>query len=117
MVLPEGLVLNSNERVYKIFRHVFIFDYLTVFGIEDIIYLLAFVIVDYRGSINHSIDILIITAPARIAEEVAADIEGTEIKGIWNFGMTEFHIKGVKVINVHLSDSLHALCYYINHPD
>ena len=60
MVLPEGLVLNSNERVYKIFRHVFIFDYLTVFGIEDIIYLLAFVIVDYRGSINHSIDILII---------------------------------------------------------
>ena len=71
----------------------------------------------FKETMKKGIDILIITAPARIAEEVAGDIEGTEIKGIWNFGMTEFHIKGVKVINVHLSDSLHALCYYINHPD
>ena len=71
----------------------------------------------FRETMKKGIDILVITAPARIAEEVAADIPGTEIKGVWNFGHTEFNIKGVKVVNVHLSDSLHALCYYINHPE
>ena len=71
----------------------------------------------FRQTMKKGLDILIITAPAYIADEVAGDIEGTEIKGIWNFGHTEFNIKGVKVVNVHLSDSLHALCYYINHPD
>ena len=71
----------------------------------------------FRETMKKGMDLLIITAPAYIADEVSGDIEGTEIKGIWNFGHTEFNIKGVKVVNVHLSDSLHALCYYINHPD
>ena len=72
---------------------------------------------EFRKRMQRGIDILVITAPARIAEEVAGDVSGTEIKGVWNFGHTEFNVKGVKVINVHLSDSLHSLCYYINHPD
>ena len=63
------------------------------------------------------IDILALTAPARIAEEVAQDLDGTGIRGIWNFGHTDLNIKGVHVMNVHLSDSLHALTYYINHLD
>ena len=71
----------------------------------------------FRQRMRTGIDILVITAPARIAEEVAGDISGTEIKGVWNFGHTDFNVKGVKVINVHLSDTLHSLCYYINHPD
>ena len=71
----------------------------------------------FRQNMRTGIDILVITAPAHIAEEVAGDLAGTEIKGVWNFGHTEFNVKGVKVINVHLSDSLHSLCYYINHPD
>ncbi len=63
------------------------------------------------------IDILALTAPARIADEVAGDLEGTGIRGVWNFGHTDITIKGVHVMNVHLSDSLHALTYYINHLD
>ena len=63
------------------------------------------------------IDILALTAPARVADEVAADLEGTGIRGVWNFGHTDITIKGVHVMNVHLSDSLHALTYYINHLD
>ena len=31
--------------------------------------------------------------------------------------MTEIVIKGKSIINMHLSDSLQALTYYINHPD
>ena len=72
---------------------------------------------EFRKRMHRGIDILVITAPAVIAEEVAEDVAGTDIKGVWNFGHTELVIKGVKVLNVHLSDSLHALCYYINHPD
>ena len=72
---------------------------------------------EFKKRMHSGIDILVITAPAVVAEEVAEDLEGTEIKGVWNFGHTEIAAKGVKVMNVHLSDSLHALCYYINHPD
>ena len=71
----------------------------------------------FKKRLADQIDILILTVPAAKAEEVAADLEGTSVKGVWNFGMTELNIKGVHVTNVHLTDSLHSLCYYINHPD
>ena len=63
------------------------------------------------------IDILALTLPASKVEEVAKDIEGTGIRGVWNFGHTDIKIKGVHVMNVHLSDSLQSLTYYINHPE
>jgi len=63
------------------------------------------------------IDILALTLPGAKADEVAKDIAGSGIRGIWNFGHTDINIRGVHTTNVHLSDSLHALTYYINHPD
>lgn len=63
------------------------------------------------------IDILALTLPAEKVEEVAKDLEGSGIKGVWNFGHVDINIKGIYTMNVHLSDSLHSLTYYINHQD
>ena len=48
---------------------------------------------------------------------IADDLKGSKVKGIWNFSMTEIIVKGIHTTDVHLTDSLHSLCYYINHPD
>ena len=114
--LGEAIVgyLNNNESCYKI---VALCDNRPEITGREIAGLTVQDKQSFKQTMKTGIDILIITAPGYIAEEVAEDIEGTEIKGIWNFGQIEFNIKGVKVVNVHLSDSLHALCYYINHPD
>ena len=63
------------------------------------------------------IDILALTLPGTRTEDVAKDLEGSGIKGVWNFGHTDINIKGIHVMNVYLSDTLHSLTYYINHPD
>ena len=67
--------------------------------------------------IGGGIDIVILTIPADQVEAVRDLIEKSDVKGVWNFSMTEMVIKGKKVMNMHLSDSLQALTYYINHPD
>ncbi len=67
--------------------------------------------------IGGGIDIVILTIPADQVEAVHDLIEKSDVKGVWNFSMTEMVIKGKKVMNMHLSDSLQALTYYINHPD
>ena len=67
--------------------------------------------------IGGGIDIVILTIPADQVEAVHDLIEKSDVKGVWNFSMTEIVIKGKKVMNMHLSDSLQALTYYINHPD
>ena len=63
------------------------------------------------------IDIVVLTIPADQAERVCELLAKSSVKGIWNFSMTEIVIKGKSIINMHLSDSLQALTYYINHPD
>jgi redox-sensing transcriptional repressor len=67
--------------------------------------------------IGGGIDIVILTIPADQVEAVRDLIEKSDVKGVWNFSMTEMVIKGKKVMNMHLSESLQALTYYINHPD
>ena len=62
-------------------------------------------------------DIAIISVPPAQIEEVKKLLVTNGIKGIWNFGLTEIEAKGVAVTNMHLSDSLHSLVYYINHPE
>jgi len=62
-------------------------------------------------------DIAILTVPPETLGEVVELLKAHDIKGIWNFGLTDLEIKGVAVSNVHLSDSLQSLIYYINHPE
>lgn len=63
---------------------------------------------------DEDIDIALITVPAEKAQIVADTVIGAGIKGIWNFTAVDLDVpKGVACENVHVSDSLHALAYYM----
>ena len=66
---------------------------------------------------EHQADIGILTVPPETLPEVVELLTSHKIKGIWNFGLTDLEIRGVAVSNMHLSDSLQSLVYYINHPE
>ena len=64
---------------------------------------------------ENQIDIGIICTNQDSAQEVADRLTAGGIKGIWNFAPTDLNIgEGIAIENVHLSDSLHSLAYYIN---
>ena len=71
----------------------------------------------FKKRFKNEIDILILAVPAARVEDIADDLKDSSVKGIWNFSMTEVIVKGIHTTDVHLTDSLHSLCYYINHPD
>ncbi len=63
---------------------------------------------------KNGVDIGVITAPAEFAQDIADRLKRGGVKGIWNFAVTDIKgMEGVKVENIHLSDSLRALTYYI----
>lgn len=63
---------------------------------------------------NENIDIAVITVPAEKAQLVADTVSGAGIKGIWNFTAVDLDLPDDVVCeNVHVSDSLHALAYYM----
>ena len=60
------------------------------------------------------IDIAVITVPAEKAQIVADTVSDAGIKAIWNFTAVDLELpEDVAVENVHVSDSLHALTYYM----
>lgn len=62
------------------------------------------------------IDIGIVCTNKDSAQEVVDKLCDGGVKGIWNFAPTDLIVReGVALENVHLSDSLHSLAYYINH--
>ena len=65
---------------------------------------------------KNPIDIGIVCTNKDSAQEVVDKLCDGGVKGIWNFAPTDLHLKkdGVAMENVHLSDSLHSLAYYIN---
>jgi AT-rich DNA-binding protein len=64
--------------------------------------------------VNNSIDIGIICTNKDSAQEVVDKLSDGGIKGIWNFATTDLVIRDdIAIENVHLSDSLHSLAYYI----
>ena len=71
----------------------------------------------FKKRFKEELDILILTVPAANIEEIADDLKDSSVKGIWNFSMSEINVKGIHTMDVHLTDSLHSLCYYINHPE
>ena len=61
------------------------------------------------------VHIAILTLPKQYADEVVERLESTGVKGIWNFTGKELNIRRDDMVaeDVHLGDSLMALCYEI----
>lgn len=68
---------------------------------------------------ENQIDIGIICTNKENALEVATVLSNGNVKGIWNFAPIDIVLEKRNVLleNVHMSDSLHTLTYYINHPE
>lgn len=61
-----------------------------------------------------AVDIAVITVPRSYAKETADLVTRLKIKGIWNFTSVMLTVPGdVAVENIHLSDSLMTLGYYL----
>lgn len=60
--------------------------------------------------------VAVLCIPRDAALETAEQLCELGIKGIWNFSHYDFtsHFNGIRVENVHLSDSLMTLSYYLN---
>lgn len=65
---------------------------------------------------QNNVDIGVICVTKESAEEVANVLIKGKVQGIWNFAPWDVtETEGIPVENVHLSDGLQALVYYINH--
>lgn len=63
-------------------------------------------------------DIGIICTSKNSAQDVADKFTEGKVKGVWNFAPMDIEVgEGIVLENVHLSDSLNTLAYYINHWD
>ena len=63
-------------------------------------------------------DIGVITVPKETAQNACDKLMAGGVNGIWNFAPIDLENTGsLPVENVHLSDNLHSLVYYINHPE
>lgn len=63
---------------------------------------------------SEDVDVAVITVPAEKAQTVADTLVEGGIKGIWNLTAIDLELpEGIAVENVHMSDSLHALAYYM----
>ncbi len=64
--------------------------------------------------IENKIEIAVITVPRDKGQMVADALVEAGIKGIWNFSSVDLELpENICVENVHMSDSLHALAYYM----
>lgn len=65
---------------------------------------------------TNQVDIGIISTSKGSAQDVADKLCAGGVKGIWNFAPTDIDVcEGMVIENVHLSDSLNTLSYYISH--
>jgi redox-sensing transcriptional repressor len=64
---------------------------------------------------QNNVHIGVLTVPKEVAYEITDIIVAAGVKGIWNFANMEIRTDypGVIVENIHLGDSLMALCYEI----
>ncbi len=66
---------------------------------------------------EHKTDIAILTLPKTEVYKTAVLLAQNGVKGFWNFSNAELELKefpGVQIENVHLGDSLMALCYSLS---
>lgn len=67
---------------------------------------------------NNPTDIGVITVTKESAQNACDKLMAGGVDGIWNFAPIDLENTGsTPVENVHLSDNLHSLVYYINHPE
>lgn len=64
-------------------------------------------------------DIAVLTVPRRIARSMAETVVDCGVRGIWNFTNIELEIDrpGVRIENIHFSDSLQTLGYFLAEQD
>ena len=63
-------------------------------------------------------DIGVITVTKENAKSACDKLVAGGVRGIWNFAPIDLDCKAdIPMENVHLSDNLHSLVYYINHPE
>ena len=68
---------------------------------------------------EHDVDVAILTLSRSMAEAVARRVSAAGVRGIWNITGTDITVpEGNTIIEeVHLSDSLLTLCYYLKDAD
>lgn len=68
---------------------------------------------------QHPTDIVVLTVPRNIAKSMAETIANCGVRGIWNFTNTELGLdkSDVRVENIHFSDSLLTLGYFLAEQD
>ncbi len=65
---------------------------------------------------DNNIDIVVLTIPKAAAQDTFNSLSESCVRGIWNFSNAEIKCpanKNIKIENVHLGDSLMALCYEV----
>lgn len=63
---------------------------------------------------ENQVEIVAITTPKDVAQELADTAVEAGVKGIWNFAPIDLRLSDEVVLeNVHLDESLHTLIYYI----
>ena len=63
---------------------------------------------------KEKVDIAVMCVPPEKAQLVADTVSAAGVKGIWNFTAVDLDLpEHIAVENVHMSDSLHALVYYM----
>ena len=71
---------------------------------------------DYLSA--NRVDIVVITTPAGVAEEILDKATRCGVKGVWNFAPVDLRSNDkIEVQNVHLSDSLLTLSFRMNEKD
>ena len=65
---------------------------------------------------SHDIDIAVLTIPKEQVRQVAQQLYDEGIRGFWNFAHVDLELPDDAVVeNVHLSESLMQLTYYMKH--
>ena len=104
--------INKNEKQFRIEG---IFDVSDKVAGEVFKDVKVYAINDLKDFVKENdIEIGVITVPKEKGQMVADTLVEAGIKGIWNFSSVDLELpENIRVENVHMSDSLHALAYYM----
>lgn len=63
-----------------------------------------------------NVDVVVLTVPKRVAKQLAEEAVSCGVRGIWNFTNIDLELaqQDIFIENIHFSDSLLTLSYYLN---